>query len=193
MSCFIDHTRDNSKSKRVLQRPLELAFGAGALALPPLVTSFVQASGWRSGFLALTVLSLVVVPFILWGFKLPTTATVLPAEVVGMERKAALASRPFWTILTGFVFVGISVPAVIPHMVPVLADAGVNPAAAAGIASLIGVGVIIGRLSIGFCGLCRLRYRHLRGADLGGTGLRHDGFLHAGRHGPLRTLGADAD
>lgn len=124
--------------------------GAGALALPPLVTSLVQASGWRSGFLALTVLSLVVVPFIVWGLKRPAAVSSQPAEALGMSRKAALTSRPFWTIVAGFIFVGVAVPAVIPHMVPMLADAGVNPAAAASIASLIGVGVIIGRLSIGF-------------------------------------------
>lgn len=124
--------------------------GVAALALPPLVTAVVQSFGWRAGFTALAVLSLVVLPFAFFGLPGRTERASDSPSVAGMERAEALRSRPFWTILLGFLLVGGSVPAIIPHMVPMLTDAGLAPATAASIAALIGLGVIIGRLGIGF-------------------------------------------
>lgn len=123
--------------------------GLGALLLPPLVTHVVQGHGWRSGFLALAVLSVVVMPFILVGLR-PGAVAARVAPSTGMARSQAFRSRSFWTLLIGFVLVGLSVPAVIPHLVPMLTDSGVPPARASSISALIGIGVIVGRLSIGF-------------------------------------------
>ncbi|MCX6499467.1 MAG: MFS transporter [Arthrobacter sp.] len=124
--------------------------GVAALALPPLVTGFVQSWGWRTGFTVLAVLSLLVIPFVFFGLKGSGPRADSAPELVGANRADALKSRAFWTILAGFLLVGGSVPAIIPHMVPMLTDVGLAPASAAGIASLIGLGVIVGRLSIGF-------------------------------------------
>ncbi|MET4538425.1 putative MFS family arabinose efflux permease [Arthrobacter bambusae] len=124
--------------------------GVAALALPPLVTGVVQSLGWRTGFTALAVLSLLVIPFVLFGLKVSGHRAESSRELAGMNRADAVKSRTFWTILAGFLLVGGSVPAVIPHMVPMLTDSGLAPASAAGIASLIGLGVIVGRLGIGF-------------------------------------------
>jgi MFS family permease len=134
--------------------------GAAALVLPPLVTGVVQPYGWRAGFLALAVLSLLVIPFALFGLKDPVTTVgtrtaasgTAPesAPVPGAERGEALRSRSFWTMLLGVILAGSSVPALIPHLVPMLTDAGLTPATAARIASLVGLGIIAGRLCIGF-------------------------------------------
>lgn len=126
--------------------------GVAALILPPLVTAIVTGLGWRAGFGALAILSLLVVPFAIFGLKGNPESNPQKAalQLTGVNRMEALKSRSFWTILIGFLFVGGSVPAIIPHMVPMLTDAGLTPATAASIAALIGLGVIIGRLSIGF-------------------------------------------
>ncbi|GAA4483889.1 MFS transporter [Rhodococcus olei] len=124
--------------------------GLAALGLPLLVNTVVQQWGWRAGFLALAALSLTVLPFAFFGLRSTAPATVHPATLNGATRSAALKSRPFWTLLVGFVLVGGSIPAVIPHMVPMLTDAGVSATAAASIAGLIGLGVIAGRLCVGF-------------------------------------------
>lgn len=128
--------------------------GVAALALPLLINVVIEAWGWRAGFVALAVLSLLVVPFAFLGLtaqrdKPEYRSHVAATPAPGMTRSAALTSRTFWTLLAGFVLVGVSVPAVIPHMVPMLTDAGMTSAAAAGIAGLIGIGVIVGRLCSG--------------------------------------------
>ena len=124
--------------------------GAAALILPPLIVGVVQVYGWRAGFTALAVLSLIVLPFIFFRLRTTTVTAAAGPALTGKSRSEALSSRSFWIILVAFVLVGGSVPAVIPHMVPMLTDAGLTPAAAAAIAALIGLGVIVGRLSIGF-------------------------------------------
>ena len=134
--------------------------GGAALVLPPLVTGVVQPYGWRAGFLALAALSLLVIPFAVFGLKDPVTAAgtrtaasgTAPesAPVPGAEPGEALRSRTFWTMLLGVILAGSSVPALIPHLVPMLTDAGLTPATAARIASLVGLGIIAGRLCIGF-------------------------------------------
>ena len=124
--------------------------GAAALILPPLIIGVVQSYGWRSGFTALAVMSLIVLPFIFFRLKKAAIRTDPGPVMAGKSRSEALRSRSFWIILTAFLFVGGSVPAIIPHMVPMLTDAGLTPGAAGAIAALIGLGVILGRLSIGF-------------------------------------------
>ncbi|MFC9556081.1 MFS transporter [Rhodococcus sp. NPDC056960] len=127
--------------------------GIAALGLPVLINFAIELWGWRAGFVALAALSLAVLPFAFFGLTDPVKKSVdhrTDAAAPGATRAAALTSRTFWTLLVGFVLVGASVPAIIPHMVPMLTDTGMTPAAAAGIAGLIGLGVIAGRLCIGF-------------------------------------------
>jgi predicted MFS family arabinose efflux permease len=109
-----------------------------------------QQWGWRASFLALAVLSLTVLPFALFGLDgAPTAQAKLSPDTHGASRSQALRSRSFWTLIVGFTLVGGSVPAVIPHMVPMLTERGLAPTVAATIAGLIGIGVIVGRLCIG--------------------------------------------
>ena len=124
--------------------------GVGALVLPPLVTGLVQTLGWRSGYMALATLSLIAIPFILFGLKDKSAETSRIEHTAGLDRSTALRSRPFWTMMASFSLIAGSVPAIIPHMVPMLTDVGLEPSRAASIAALIGLGVIGGRLGIGF-------------------------------------------
>ena len=67
-----------------------------------------------------------------------------------MRRRDALATRTFWTIAVGFGAIAVACSALVVHMVPMLRDAGLAQAQAARVASLIGVGVILGRVGIGW-------------------------------------------
>ncbi|WP_411733434.1 MFS transporter [Paeniglutamicibacter sp.] len=137
-------------AKRGMALGISLAgLGVAALVLPAFVTTIVQPYGWRAGFLALAGLSLLVIPFVFFGFKTDPASPHAPLQNVGATRREALRSRTFWMLLAGFLLVGGSVPAIIPHLVPLLTDAGMAPQAAAGIAGLVGLGVILGRLCIG--------------------------------------------
>lgn len=151
-------------SKFVAARGLALGLalaglGVAALVLPLIVTAVVTSAGWRFGYLVLAGLSLLALPFVMFGRM--DDALGSPASrnrdvdadqvaTLGLTRVEALRSRTFWVLLLGVLLVGISVPALIPHMVPMLTDAGLTPASAATITSVIGVGVIAGRLCVGY-------------------------------------------
>jgi cyanate permease len=68
----------------------------------------------------------------------------------GSSRRRALASRPFWTIVAGFGAVSVACSSLVVHLVPLLRDSGLPPPVAARIASTIGIGVILGRVGIGY-------------------------------------------
>ena len=126
-------------------------FGLTALVLPLILAPVINGSGgWRAGFLVLALIALVPVPFVLLGFRGRREATSEAAGHAGALRREALRSRVFWTLVAGFVLVGISVGSMIPHLIPLLTDGGLSPIEAASIASVLGVGSIAGRLIIGY-------------------------------------------
>lgn len=124
--------------------------GVAALVLPPLMTAVIQSTGWRTGFGVLAGLAILALPFVLFGLPRTGGQSGQGETLTGMDPGPALQSRAFWTILVSFLVVGISVPALIPHIVPMLTDAGLSPSSAAGTASVVGVGVIVGRLTVGY-------------------------------------------
>ena len=123
--------------------------GTAALVMPPVMQSLIATHGWRVGFLVLA--GLVVVPwfFVLRWLEAPPVATAKP-EPVGPGRLAAFATRTFWILVLGFGAAAVACSALLVHMVPMLRDAGFEGMAAARIASLIGCGVIVGRIGIGW-------------------------------------------
>ncbi|MEV4644998.1 MFS transporter [Saccharopolyspora sp. NPDC049357] len=126
--------------------------GVAAMVLPLLVTAVVSSAGWRFGFLTLAGLSLLAFPFVMFGRMdaVPAGDGTPTHELDGMTRSQVFRSRTFWILLFGVLLVGSSVPALIPHMLPMLTDTGLSPGTAATIASVIGVGVILGRLCVGY-------------------------------------------
>jgi MFS family permease len=126
--------------------------GTAAVVLPPFLLGVIGAHGWRGGVLSLAVIALV--PWLLvhlWLGQAPAVPGAPAApRPAGMRRRDALRTRAFWIIVLGFGAIAVACSALVVHMVPMLRDAGVPPARAAHIASLIGVGVILGRLGIGW-------------------------------------------
>ena len=126
--------------------------GTAAILLPLLMQAVIGAWGWRAGFDALAVLALS--PWLLvWRWLHPATPLSragLEAGLSGMGRREALLTSTFWLLVTGFAAVAVACSAVVVHMVPLLRDAGLAPTEAARIASLVGIGVILGRVGIGW-------------------------------------------
>ncbi|MCR0985538.1 MFS transporter [Roseomonas populi] len=121
--------------------------GVAAMVLPVLLSSVNGAYGWRAGYLTLAVLALLPWPFVLLAFPrhLPPT---------GAQRQAAAAtalrSGTYWAMVLAFAAVAVAVSALIVHLVPLLRDAGLDAMGAARTASLVGVGVLVGRLAAGY-------------------------------------------
>lgn len=131
--------------------------GLGFAYVPVLTQALVEFDGWRVSFLGLAAVLVLV--------TLPLTALVLreaPAHEAEHDRDdagggqggatmaQALRKPDFWLLGGIFVVLAFVLYGLIPHLVPLLQDRGVDPASAAGIASLFGLAAFGGRLLIGF-------------------------------------------
>jgi MFS family permease len=127
--------------------------GITAFALPLLLAPVIRAEGWRAGFLtcgAIALLPALISWFLLHERRVEnarTTDKTPPA--FGMSAKGALRTRHFWTMVAAAIVFSSSVGGVIVHIVPLLGDIGLSAPAAARTASLLGVGIVAGRLLTG--------------------------------------------
>lgn len=129
--------------------------GVASFAAPLFVHILVEAAGWRSVFWALTGLSLLVALPVAW-FGLGTTgsvagssASVKERPVYGATLREAARDPRFTILLISAVLFGLPISSTILNMVPMLIDRGADPARAAGIASIVGINILLGRLLIG--------------------------------------------
>ncbi|WP_426414156.1 MFS transporter [Bradyrhizobium ganzhouense] len=125
--------------------------GIAALVLPPALAATIGASGWRTGFMLLAIAAALAWPLVLVGFRGVEGAGVPRKDNAdGVDRTEALKSRVFWTIAIGFIAVAAAISGLVVHMVPLLRDTGMSLPEAAAIASFIGIGVIVGRVLVGW-------------------------------------------
>ena len=124
--------------------------GTAAVVLPPFMLETITLHGWRHGFEVLALLAITPWVFVYWFLGRMPLATRIAPVLAGMKPRDALRTRAFWTIAVGFTGISIGCSALVVHLVPLLRDAGVAAASAAHIASMIGVGVILGRVGIGW-------------------------------------------
>ncbi|WP_343525440.1 MFS transporter [Sphingomonas sp.] len=124
----------------------QLGIGLAGTIMPPVVALVVTASGWRTGYLVLSVVALVgVVP-----------ALALPAA--GTDRSAVTSAvdgpptdgRLFVALLLAFGAMALSFAGLLPHFVPMLRDAGMSGPDAGFVAALVGVSVIVSRVVVGW-------------------------------------------
>lgn len=146
---------------------LGLALAGSGLAgvfAPLLVTKVIAAYGWQGGYLAIGAFILVVsTPLIaLLLQERPVAGGALPAGVgsadtaaepttplPGLELAQALRDLAFWKIAVGFFLVSAVIAALIINLIPLLVDRGLDASKAAGIAGVMGIAVLVGRVVIG--------------------------------------------
>ncbi len=139
--------------------------GVGILALAPLTGYFVNVHGWRMAYVLLGVLFMCV--------SIPAALALRPArqrESVGNRPKATqeapeestqilpeasmgmreiLRRRPFWMIISSHTTDCMCHSVLIVHLVPIAIEAGVPRVQAAGLVGILGLGTLIGRISLG--------------------------------------------
>jgi predicted MFS family arabinose efflux permease len=126
-------------------------------------TAFVIAHfGWRAAYVAVGALPLLIAfPVAVLGFR-----DVGPARQTGAERRAEASARRaatpgmtareafadwrFWLIGCAFIPIAFAVGATIPNLANILKQNGFSPETAVGLASLIGLSVIVGRAAGGW-------------------------------------------
>jgi MFS family permease len=164
-------------SRFELSRGLALAVtlcgaSVGATVFPLLATWLIRSYGWRTAFLAESAIwAAITFPVLLLFFrgardtqrKQPSTVRVADTVLTGVAVKEAVRSAVFYRLFIASALFTFTIIALVVHFVPILKNQGAEPMAAAGIASLIGIFSIVGRLGTGLL-LDRFRASFVGGA-----------------------------
>jgi len=120
--------------------------GAGNFAGPLFAAWWIGLFGWRGAYLALA-FAILVLGGIAAALLRTRTETAFRAE--GLPLREALKSAPFWLLFASLVLscIGLFVPMV--HLSPYATDAGHSQAQGVALVSLIGLGSLLGRFSVG--------------------------------------------
>lgn len=130
-----------------------------AAVFPLLATTLIKLYGWRTAYMGMGGLVFVVVfPLLFFCFrgardeKRPdrTTATESARALIGVSLAQGMRSSALYKLILAAGFFTFTAVGIVVHFVPILTDQGADPIAAAGVAALIGIFSIIGRLGTGF-------------------------------------------
>jgi MFS family permease len=127
--------------------------GVGSALVPVIAAAMILQYGWRTAFVALAAIILVVtwpVAFFLLREAPDAGAETLAKPVHGVPFDAAAKSAAFRLLALGFFLLGLSTTALITQQAPMLIDAGWSPARAAAVQSVFGLGLMAGRLGVGY-------------------------------------------
>jgi MFS family permease len=139
--------------------------GSGALIMPPLAQHLIARFGWRFAYgivgAAIVLVSAPVVGILLRdrpermdllpdGASLSQIARAGADTDPGMSWHEARHTRTFWLLLAAFVLVAASVQGCFVHMAALLSDLGSTAQAAALAVSVVGGGVLVGRVGTGY-------------------------------------------
>ncbi|MFZ4689855.1 MAG: MFS transporter [Polymorphobacter sp.] len=128
-------------------------FGTGIAAVlaPPAMTAVIAARDWQTAYVLLGGSVVVIaMPLVALLFRdAPAPAHDAP-PLAGATRGEALRDWRFWLILAVFSAVTFGVAGIIPNLVPLLTDRGLDPATAALYAGFTGLSVMGGRVFAGF-------------------------------------------
>ena len=129
-----------------------------ATVFPLLVTWLIGAYGWRTAFTAMGgIWAVMVIPVLFLCFRgaqdvLRKQGPVAPSAariLSGLTLSEGLRSPKLYKLLLASGLFSFTAIGALVHFVPILTDSGAEPLAAAGVASLIGIFSIIGRLGTG--------------------------------------------
>ena len=128
--------------------------GTGFIA-PKLANWGIENYGWENAYLILAALpGLIGLPIVFLLFKekanSETQSGPNPKNLTGVTFGTALKDYRFWLIAIGFMIISFGIGGSIQNLFPYFTGAGFNPGQAAGFLSVIGLSVIVGRLSTGF-------------------------------------------
>ncbi len=136
-------------ANRALASGIAIAgIGAGNIAGPLLAAWWIGLYGWRGAYVAMALFVLVlgaIAALLLRTRSSPASTQEHP----GIALLPALKTRPFWLLYGSLVFscVGLFVPMV--HLGPYAQDVGYSEAQGVTLVSLIGVGSLLGRFTVG--------------------------------------------
>lgn len=130
---------------------------AAALIVPNLAVWAIGAHGWRAMFPIVALMPLLIaLPACLVLFReprpeeRPAALTTADGNVAGMTFGAAIKTRQFWTLWFSILLIASAYGGAHIHMIPIVMDHGFTLPAAAGMMSIVGLGLLVGRIGVGF-------------------------------------------
>jgi MFS family permease len=132
-----------------------LGTGIASLLGPPLVQKLIAAHGWQAGYRGMGLFVLLcIVPVVYAGIGNRKPSVTQPVQssatmLTGLRYADAMRSGRFWAIAIGIFLVILGQAGFTVHLIPLLGDRGIAPAQAAGVAGVLGLSVIVGRILVG--------------------------------------------
>ena len=129
--------------------------GAGAAATfgPSLISSAIDAFGWRGAYYAMALFTLLVgtvIIIVLARLKSAKASEHIDVQAAREGFKAAKASPSYWLIMAAIFCLSLGLGGLMIHFVPILLDIGFTTSEAVKVAGVIGIAVVLGRLLVGF-------------------------------------------
>ena len=146
----------------VKQRGLALGImlvgtSAAAFIVPQLAVWGGDNFGWRAIFPIVALLPLLIaLPATLAFFRepraeeRPATLSTATGELAGMTFKQAVRTRQFWILWFSIFLIATAYGGAHIHMPAIVGDHGIDRSAAAGIMGIVGIGLLCGRIGVGF-------------------------------------------
>jgi MFS family permease len=139
--------------RRGMALALVMSGGAiGAMVLPPATEALIAALGWRSAFLAIGAMVLVVgLPAVaLFIRERPSAESQVDHATSGATLREGLSSRVFWIAVVVLFGSSIAQNGALTHMSALLTDRGVSTSGGAIALSAMGAASLVGRLMTGW-------------------------------------------
>ncbi len=146
----------------VRQRGLALGImlvgtSAAAFVVPQLAVWSSDTYGWRAIFPVVALLPLLIaLPATLAFFREPRTEerpaalSTATGELAGLTFKQAMRTRQFWILWVSIFMIASAYGGAHIHLPAIVGDHGIDRAAAAGIMGIVGIGLLCGRIGVGF-------------------------------------------
>lgn len=154
--------------------------GVGSFVVPPLVEHCLASCGWRTTYLVLAALPLLIGgPLTFFFARLPrrnvsreTIHEPNPSETSGAGWRQAIGTLPFWLLALGVCALSLSENGALAHLAPMLSGQGLRAEDVAFTASLLGISSLAGRFVLGWL-LDIMRGSYIAMASLlaGGAGM----------------------
>lgn len=129
--------------------------GICAIIIPQYTVWMIEHFGWRTAYLGLAALPIVIAgPLVFLFFKpgedIEADPEVSEANQTGYTFFEATRGYRFWVLLLSIFLVYIAMSGMVPNLIPALTDQGISAQKAATAISVFGVAVIAGRLIVGY-------------------------------------------
>jgi len=130
--------------------------GLGAIIVPQVARALIDWTGWCGAYLGLGVLTFAVAcPAVAITVREPAACEESGQARAALVRRSGVAAREaarsaqFWLMVGVFLLAGAAINGANAHIVPVLTDRGLTPAAATGIFGMMGLSTLVGRPLVG--------------------------------------------